>query len=160
MNKIGIALAAVVFLVGVSFCLSSVTHSEPAAKEKDSPDSLHQMCESLITRTVRGDIDVLAFLNHNSTWQPSSAWQKELQEATSRNQAAQLVDFQKEYGAFLGCELSEQKDLSGSVRLCTYMARYERNVIRWTSVCYRPHSEWKFLAVRFKPVMADLFSQN
>jgi hypothetical protein len=158
MNKIGIVLAGIVVLVGVSLCLSSVTHSRAAAKE--SPDSLHQRCESLITRSARGDKDVLIFVNQNFASPPTSAWQKELQEAASRNQAAQLVDFQKEYGSFLGCELSEQKDLSGSVRLCVYMARYEKNVIRWTFVCYRPHGEWKFLAVRFKPLTADLFPQN
>jgi hypothetical protein len=158
MNKIGIALAGVVALVGVTMCLSIVTQLDAAAKE--APDTLHQMCASLITHSARGDKDVLIFVNQSFASPPTSAWQKELQEVASRNQAAQLVDFQKEYGAFLGCELSEQKDLSGSVRLCVYMARYEKNVIRWTFVCYRPHGEWKFLAARFKPLTADLFPQN
>ncbi|MFZ1933732.1 MAG: hypothetical protein WCB27_01760 [Thermoguttaceae bacterium] len=158
MNRVGAVLASVIVLAGIPLCLSSVTHSEPAAKE--STDGLHQMCESFVTHATRGDKDLLALFNENAPWQPATGWRKELQEATSRNQMAQLADLQRQYGAFLGYELSEQKDLSGSVRICVYIARYERNAIRWTFVCYRPHDKWKILSARFKDLLGDLFPQN
>ena len=60
----------------------------------------------------------------------------------------------------LAANWPKQKELSGSVRLCVYMAKYEQIAIRWTFVFYRPHDKWKILSVRFKDLLGDLFPQN
>jgi hypothetical protein len=158
MNKIVIALASVVVLVGVSLCLSSVTHPDAVAKVPS--DSLQQVCESIVNHASRGERQSLDLTNANSAWQPTSALDKELQVARWQNQTTQLVDFQRRFGPFLGCELAEQKDLSDSLRTCVYIAKYEQNTMRWTFILYRPHDKWRILGIRFKDLMGDLFPQT
>jgi hypothetical protein len=158
MNRIGIALAGAVVLVGGSYCVSSVAHSSNAVKTP--PDGLAQVCENVVISASRGEKSALDLTNENSAWRPKSAWEKELQEVRYQNQLRDLAGFQERFGAFLGCEFVEQKDLSASVRICTYLAKYEQITIRWTFLLYRPHDKWKILNVRFKDLMTDLFPQN
>ena len=153
MNKIAIALSGIVVLVGVSFCLSSGTHSDSVAKAP--PDGIERVCETIVDHACRGEKDALDLINENTISRPTSTSQKELQEATWRNQKAGFADLQEKFGPYLGCELAEQKDISGSVRERVYVAKYQRNVMRWTFVLYRPRDKWKILSNRFKDLSGE-----
>jgi hypothetical protein len=153
MKKIGVVLVAIAALVGVSICLAGVAHSH--ADTNVAPDSLKQLCESIVSQSSRGEKKGFDLFLENMACRPTSPLDKELFNAAARRQMAEMLDFQEKCGAFLGCELAEEKDLTGTLRRCIYVAKYERNVMRWTFIFYRPHDDWKILSVRFKDLASD-----
>jgi hypothetical protein len=151
MNKIGIAIAGVVVLVGVSFCLSGVAHSDAGA----APDPLKQLCESIIDQAARGEKKGFDLFQENMANRPTTTFDKELWNASARRQLGEMGEFQEKFGPFLGCEQMEEKNLTSTLRRYVYLAKYERNVVRWTFVFYRPHDEWKILAGKFRDIDND-----
>ncbi len=158
MGRIGIAFAGVVVLIGASLCLSGVATPKPTAKVETV--GVDEVCRRIVDLASRADKKGLDLLQRNLASQPASTMAREPQEGGERIFFGQLAGFQDRYGAFLGCDLAEQEDLSNSVRECVYMAKYQKNVIRWTFLCYRPHDKWKILGVQFKDLMGALLPQN
>lgn len=155
MSRIGVAAAAIVVLAGLSLCLNTITRSDAAAKT--SPEPIEQLCETIVTHACRGEKDASDLILKSVLSRPTSAWEGEQFDARGHNQMTQLADAVKQVGAYLGCELIEQKTVGNSVRVCVFVAKFERNTQRWTFVLYRPHDEWKILGVKYMWIMSELF---
>jgi len=153
MHKIGIALAGAAFLVGLSICLAGAGRSD--ARANAAPDSLKQLCENIVNQASRGEKKGFDLLTENMAYRATSTLDKELWNANAQRQIAELFDFQGKCGAFLACELVEEKDLAASLRRYVFLAKYEQNVMRWTFLFYRPHDEWKILGARYKDLTND-----
>jgi hypothetical protein len=153
MKKTGIVLAAAAVLIGVSICLIGVAHSD--TNTNVASDSLKRLCESIVSQAGRGEKKGFDLFRENMAFRPTTALDKELYDSAARRQMAEMLDFQEKCGSFLGCELAEEKNLTSTLRRYVYLTKYERSVMRWTFVFYRPHEEWKILSLRFKDLASD-----
>jgi hypothetical protein len=153
MNKIGIALAGIALLVGVSICLTGAAHSDAGADA--APDKLRQLCENILNQSSRGEKKGFDLVAENMAYRATSILDKEIWNASAHRQIGEMLDFQGKYGAFLGCELAEEKNFTSTLRRYVYLAKYEQNVMCWTFTFYRPHDEWKILGVRYKDLQSD-----
>ena len=154
MNKTAMALISVIVLLGLSLGLSGAANSKVSTSP--APDAPKKLCERIVDQTSHGKRKGLDLITENMAYSPTSALGKELQEAHTRQQVGMALDVQEKYGSYLGCELADERNLSGSLRKYVYMAKFERGVMRWTFICYRPHDTWKILGVIYKDVVNDL----
>jgi hypothetical protein len=134
MYKITVALAILgVFLAG----------GLSAAEKQAAPaDDLKQVCKDGVTQASRLDVKGFALLWQNTASAPASA---EEQDTQAHGQIQQLQVFQEQFGAFLSCELAEEKKATDSLRRYIYLVKYEKNVICWSFILYKAQDQWKIL---------------
>lgn len=138
MYRIMIALAV------VGACLAAQARAQNDAAPP--PGDLKQVCQDGLTQASRGDAKGFALLWQHAIAPPATA--DEL-DAQARNQTQQLLAIQEQEGAFLGCELASEKQTGNTLRRYVYLAKYEKNVICWSFILYRPHDPWKILSYNY-----------
>ncbi|MEN6450745.1 MAG: hypothetical protein ABFC96_09655 [Thermoguttaceae bacterium] len=139
----GIA-AAIVAMV----CLSTSARSDNAASDNSAPfDEMKKTCEEIVTLFSRGDPKVYELLNEHMASPPPSDVD---QAAKNVLQLKSLLALQDRFGAYLGCEVAKEKHANQMLCEYDFVAKYEKNVVVWTCMLYRPHDKWKILACVFR----------
>ena len=67
----------------------------------------------------------------------------------SKAQSLSLEGFNTKYGAVIGNELVAEKKFNEILRKYVYIAKYDKTIICWSFIFYRPHDKWKILAFNF-----------
>jgi hypothetical protein len=141
MHKTGIILFAIAVFVGPSICLTGSASSD--AGKSIVADDLKPVCENFIRQISHGDKDAFNLIWKNMVTPPEASAGRETE---AQRQAEELRFAEGRYGKYLGCELVQEKNSGNSLRKYVYLAKYEKNVLQWTVILYRPHGEWKILS--------------
>jgi len=133
----------------------------PAANKTDSQAAppLHtegditDLCENALSHIVDGDVakGIAALRPYASSISKSDMDSLE-------NQLLGQADTIKEsYGDPIGYVLVSMVDLKDTVLRAVYVVKYERHLIRWTFIFYKPYDSWILDFFNYDDSVEDLF---
>lgn len=67
----------------------------------------------------------------------------------SNAQSRSLEAFNTKYGSLIGNELVEEKKFNETLRKYIYITKYDKTILCWSFIFYRPHDKWKVLTFNF-----------
>lgn len=144
MHKIAIILAATLTLVGASVCITGAASSD--AGKIAASDDMKPLCEDFIRELSNGNKDAFDLI-----WKRMTRPEEAKHAIDAQRQAADIRYAGEKLGKYLGCELVQEKHSGNSLRKYIYAAKYEKDVLQWTVVLYRPQDEWKIVSFRWTP---------
>jgi hypothetical protein len=141
-------------VVGVALLLfANALHAADSAPA--SADDLKKTCEETVKKISRGESQGFYALLQE-TFRPLP---DEKLEEVFRAHSRYLRSFGEEWGGFLDLEPVEETKVGNSLRRCVYVAKYEKSVIRWEFVLYRPREEWRLLSWNWSENLDSLFKK-
>jgi hypothetical protein len=140
---------AVIFLVSVFLCGGAVLSQDVGfASEREMKD----YCQSVVSHIQSGDTDA-AFGLIKSEWLFDQAEIDSVKEKT----VSQLAGLQDRFGSpFSTAEVGVER-ISDFVIRFTYIVKYDRHILRWLFVFYKPKNVWLLNSFWWDDNISELF---
>lgn len=136
-----------VFVLSIS--LTAVAGEIGFANEEQTRD----FCDSFLNFMVEGDIEK-AFDMVENEWPFSISEIQNLESSTIK----QLDSVKGRYGKVLGYELIKEEVIKDTFLKYTYVMKYERHIIRWKFIFYKPEGSWILNTFNFDDSINKLFN--
>ncbi len=113
---------------------------------------MQEYCERILSHLQGGDVDS-AFVLIKSQWlfdpaEIDSVWEKT---------ANQLPGLQNRFGDILAVSEVGSERVGELVIRFTYVIKYERHVVRWLFVFYKPRTKWILNSFKWDDSISELF---
>lgn len=112
-----------------------------------------EFCDDFLTLMIEGDIEK-AFDMIGKEWPFSISEIQSLESSTIK----QLDSVKGRYGKILGYELIKEEKIKESFLKYTYIMKYEKHIIRWKFIFYKPEDKWLLNSFNFDDSINELFT--
>lgn len=146
--KTKITLMLLIVLI-LSFSLNVVADDLGFSKQEQTRD----FCENFLSFMVEEEIERAFDLVENE-WPFSISEIQNLESSTIK----QLNSVKSRYGEIVGYELIEEEKIKDSFIKYTYVMKYEKHIIRWKFIFYKPESSWILNTFNFDDSINKLFN--
>ena len=110
-------------------------------------------CDSFLNLMVEEDIEQ-AFDMVEKEWPFSISEIQSLESSTIK----QLDSIKGRFGKILGYELIKEDKIKESFIKYTYVMKYEKHIIRWKFIFYKPEDKWILNSLNFDDSINKLFN--
>ena len=127
-----LALGSTMFLTGATF---SESQAPPTLRtERD----VQNLCENALSHVVNGDLETgIAALRPYAT-----SISKEDVDSLENHLLGQETTIRESYGDAIGYVLITKENVKDTILKTVYVVKYERHLIRWTFIFYKPYDSW------------------
>ncbi len=147
--KTKLSLILIIVLI-LSFSHNVVADEMGFAKQEQTRD----FCNSFLASMVEEDIEK-AFDMVENEWPFSISEIQSLESSTIK----QLDSVKGRYGKILGYELIKEEKIKDSFIKYTYVMKYEKHIIRWKFIFYKPEDRWILNTFNFDDSINKLFTE-
>jgi hypothetical protein len=150
-----VLLLGLILVPGSTPLLSAATLSDPKtpAALRTEADVLN-LCENALSNIVNGEMAKgIAMLRPYAL-----SISKEDVDSLENQLVGQAVTIQASYGDAIGFVLISKENLKDTILKAVYVVKYERHLIRWTFIFYKPYDSWILDYFNYDDSIADLFA--
>lgn len=140
-------LLIIVFIFSISFNIVA----EEIGFEKQ--EQTKEFCNRFLTFMVQEETDKAFDLVENE-WPFSISEIQSLESSTIK----QLDSVKGRYGKILGYELIKEEKIKDTFIKYTYVMKYEKHIIRWKYIFYKPEEKWILNSFNFDDSINKLFN--
>lgn len=145
-NKLALMLV-IIFVLSISF---NVVAGEIGFSNQEQTKDF---CDRFLTLMVEEDIEK-AFNIVEEQWPFAIAEIQRLESSTIK----QLDSVKGRYGNILGYELVKEEKIKDTFVKYTYVMKYEKHIIRWKFIFYKPDDSWILNSFNFDDSINELFT--
>ena len=147
--KTKLSLMLIIVLV-LSFSVHVVANDLGFANKEQTKD----FCDDFLTYMVEENIEK-AFDKVKNEWPFSISEIQSLESSTIK----QLDSVKGRFGEILGYELITEEELKDTFIKYTYVMKYEKHIIRWKFIFYKPEDRWILNTFNFDDSINKLFTE-
>jgi hypothetical protein len=139
-----------VLLLLLAASLSDSQAPAPLHTEKD----VQNLCENALSHIVNGDVEeAIAALRPYAT-----NISKDDVDSLENHLLGQESTIRDNYGVPIGYVLISRENLMDTILKAVYVVKYERHLIRWSFIFYKPYDSWILDYFNYDDSIEDLFA--
>jgi hypothetical protein len=144
-----------VVILGSSLLLSGATRSESQAPPPlRTEGDIQDLCENALSHIVDGEVAKgIAVLRPYAL-----SISKSDMDSLENQLLGQAETIKESYGDPIGYVLISRVNLKDTVLKTVYVVKYERHLIRWTFIFYKPYDSWILDFFNYDDSIEDLFT--
>ncbi|MGA2764919.1 MAG: hypothetical protein ABSG17_16340 [Spirochaetia bacterium] len=129
----------IVLALGSALGLSAATIGDTQAPaELKTERDVQNLCETALSYVVSGDLEqCIAVLRPYAT-----SISREDVDSLENQLKGQATTIKNSYGDPIGYVLISMENLKDTILKGVYVVKYERHLIRWSFIFYKPYSSW------------------
>ena len=125
-------------MVAASMMLPAATLSGSQAPALRTEGDVENLCENALSHIVDGDLE-----QGIATLRPyAMSISKEDVDSLENQLVSQAATIKDSYGDPIGFVLISKDNLKDTILKAVYVVKYERHLIRWTFIFYKPYDSW------------------
>ena len=142
-------------ILGSSLLLTGANKSEPQAPpDLRTEGDIQDLCENALSHIVDGDVAKgIAILRPYAL-----SISKSDMDSLENQLVGQAETIRESYGDPIGYVLISRVNLKDTVLKTVYVVKYERHLIRWTFIFYKPYDSWILDFFNYDDSIEDLFT--
>ncbi len=145
----------IALILGPSLVLTAASPGDsetpPALRtERD----VQNLCENALSHIVNGDAgEGIAVLRPYAT-----SISKDDLDSLENHLAGQASTIRDSYGEPIGYLLISKENLKDTILKAVYVVKYQRHLIRWSFIFYKPYDSWILDSINYDDSIEDLFA--
>lgn len=149
-----ILFTALLVLGSCLFAAGSTLSDSKTSPALRTERDVRNLCENALSHIVEGDpAQGISMLRPYAT-----GISKEDVDSLENQLLGQAGTIKQSYGEAIGYVLISEEDLSDTILKAVYVVKYERHLIRWTFIFYKPYDSWILDYFNYDDRIEALFS--
>jgi hypothetical protein len=132
--------------------VAGVPKTDVSAAGLQSPGECKKLCENFVQLMVKGETNK-AFEAIKPFWPLPESEIATLQMQTT----SQLNTVAPRFGGIVGYEFISEEKVGNFILRYTYVVKYQKHIIRWVFILYKPQNAWVINIVKFDDNIKALF---